>query len=153
MSSGLSLSERVSPVSAEVSLAMAQMSPATQWATVRCCLPSGEVRAPTRSSASWSAWPRSAMPCPDTWTTTSGRMVPEKTRTMLMRPTYGSDMVLMTSPSSGPFGSQRSPFTGLPSTVVTTGIGCSMGEGKACVMTSSSSANPTPCGAEAARTG
>ena len=35
-------------------------------------------------------------------------MVPEKTRTRLTLPTYGSDVVLTTSASSGPFGSQLS---------------------------------------------
>jgi hypothetical protein len=87
MSSGRSLLESVSPLSAVDSLATAQMSPAGQAATGRCCLPRGEVSAPTRSSASWSAWPRSASPCPDTCTTVSGRKVPEKTRTRLIRPT------------------------------------------------------------------
>ena len=87
ISSGFSLSDRVSPVSALASLATAQMSPAVHWATGRCCLPSGEVSAPIRSSLSWSAWPRSAMPCPDTCTVASGRSVPENTRTRLIRPT------------------------------------------------------------------
>ena len=87
MSSGCSLLDRVSPVSALVSLATAQMSPAGQAGTGRCCLPSGEVSAPTRSSMSWSACPRSASPCPDTWIPTSGRKVPENTRTRLTRPT------------------------------------------------------------------
>jgi len=52
ISSGRSLSDRVSPVSALPSFATAQMSPAAHWAMARCCLPSGEVSAPTRSS--WS---------------------------------------------------------------------------------------------------
>ena len=52
MSSGLSLSDSVSPVSAVLSFATAQMSPATQLAIGRCCLPSGEVMAPSRSSSS-----------------------------------------------------------------------------------------------------
>ena len=52
ISSGWSLSDSESPVSALVSLATAQMSPALHSPTVRCCLPSGEVSAPIRSS--WS---------------------------------------------------------------------------------------------------
>ena len=51
---------------------------------------------------------------------------------------------MITSASSGPFGSLASPVTGLPSSVVTPGIGCSLGAGNAWVITSSSSANPTP---------
>ena len=61
-SSGRLESERVSPVSAPVSLATAQMSPATHEAMPRCCLPSGEVSAPIRSSSSWSACPLAARP-------------------------------------------------------------------------------------------
>ena len=57
ISSGLSLSDSVSPVSAVLSLATAQMSPAAHWVTGRCCLPSGEVSAPIRSSSSWSSCP------------------------------------------------------------------------------------------------
>ena len=87
ISSGRSLSDSVSPVSALDSLATAQMSPAAHCGTGRCCLPSGEVSAPIRSSVSWSAWPRSARPCPDTCTVASGRSVPENTRTRLIRPT------------------------------------------------------------------
>ena len=83
----------------------------------------------------------------------SGRRVPENTRTRLIRPTYGSEVVFTTSASSGPSGSQDRPLAGLPSTVVTAGIGCSCGAGKACVITSSSSAMPMPCGADAASTG
>ena len=52
ISSGRSRSDRVSPVSAVPSLATAQMSPATHWATGRWTLPSGEVMAPMRSSTS-----------------------------------------------------------------------------------------------------
>jgi hypothetical protein len=52
MSSGRSLSDRVSPVSALVSFATAQISPAAQEAMLRCCLPSGDVSAPIRSSSS-----------------------------------------------------------------------------------------------------
>ena len=67
-------------------LATAQMSPAMHWVTGRCCLPSGEVSAPTRSSTSWSSCPLSARPCPETCTVASGRSVPEKTRTSETRP-------------------------------------------------------------------
>ncbi len=73
----------------------------------------------------------------------SGRSVPEKTRTRLMRPTYGSLVVLTTSATSGPSGSHVSPGAGPPSIVVISGRGCSMGEGKPAVITSSSSSMPT----------
>ena len=62
-------------------------------------------------------------------------------------------MVLTTSASSGPLGSEARPVTALPSGVVTDGIGCSAGEGKASVMISSSSSMPIFCGAEATSTG
>ena len=78
--------------------------------TGRCCLPSGQVSAPTRSSVSWSAWPCSTRPCPDTCTAASTCSVPENTRTRLTRPTYGSEVVLTTSASSGPAGSQDNPL-------------------------------------------
>src|SRR5262249_19463310 len=122
-SSGLAGSERVSPVSAVDSLATAQILPAGQDERGRCCLPSGEVSAPTRSSSSWSACPRASRPCPETCTAMSGRSVPENTRTRLIRPTNWSDVVLTTSASSGPSGSQASPDTGLPSILVTGGGG------------------------------
>ena len=76
----------MSPVSALPSRATAQMSPAGQAATGRSVAPSGEEMAPIRSSTSWSGWPRSAMPCPETWIGMSGRRVPEKTRTRETRP-------------------------------------------------------------------
>ena len=44
-------------------------------------------------------------------------------------------------------------MTGLPSGVVTAGRGCSAGEGKASVITSSSSSMPIRCGEETASTG
>ena len=47
-----------------------------------------------------------ARPCPDTCTVASGRSVPENTRTSEIRPTYGSVVVLTTSATSGPAGSQ-----------------------------------------------
>ena len=71
-------------------------------------------------------------------------MVPEKTRTRLTLPTYGSDVVLTTSASSGPFGSQLSLSRSLPCGVNTSGSGCSSGDGNPLVATSSSSSVPTP---------
>ena len=62
-------------------------------------------------------------------------------------------MVLTTSASSGPAGSQDSAVTGVPSRVVTMGSGCSSGDGKAWVITSSSSAMPMPRGEDTASTG
>ena len=49
--------------------------------------------------------------------------MPENTRTRLIRPTYGSEVVFTTSASSGPPGSEDSPLTGFPSGVVTVGSG------------------------------
>ena len=60
---------------------------------------------------------------------------------------------MTTSASSGPLGSAASPVTLFPSSVVTPGSGCSPGAGNAWVMTSSSSARPTPCGLEVVSTG
>ena len=87
MSSGCSFDDSVSPVSAVPSFATAQMFPAGHAVSGRCCLPSGEVSAPIRSSSSWSGCPRSARPCPETCTVMSGRSVPENTRTSEIRPT------------------------------------------------------------------
>ena len=47
----------------------------------------GELSAPTRSSTSWSSWPRSSRPWPETCTVVSGRSVPENTRTSEILPT------------------------------------------------------------------
>ncbi len=121
ITNGLSLSLRVSPVSARLSLAIAQMSPAMQAVLGRWSLPSGEDSAPMRSSSSWSGWPAADSwnweKCPDTCTVASGRTVPENTRTRLIRPTYGSEVVLTTSASRGPAGSQDRPVTVLPAIV------------------------------------
>jgi hypothetical protein len=54
--SGSDLSDSVSPVSALLSLPIAQMSPATTTGAGRCCLPSGKDSVPMRSSSSWSTW-------------------------------------------------------------------------------------------------
>lgn len=116
-----------------------------QCGTVRWCLPNGEDSAPTRSSTSWSSWPRSSMPCPETWTVSSGRRVPEKTRTRLIRPTYGSEEVFTTSAASGPPGSQVSCACEVPWGVVTCGTSRSSGVGKPPVISSSSSTVPMPC--------
>ena len=74
-----------------------------------------------RSSSSWSSWPRSwslnSEKCPDTCTVASGWTVPENTRVRLIRPTYGSDVVLTTSATRVPAGSQPSPSTVLPAAV------------------------------------
>jgi hypothetical protein len=153
ISAGSSFAESVSPVSACASFATATRSPATANSTGRCVLPSGLDRAPTFSSTSWSGWPRSAMPWPETCTGRSGRSVPEKTRTSEIRPTYGSEVVLTTSATSGPSGSQPSGALGSPSGVVTAGIRCSPGAGKPWVTSSSSSRVPTPVSAETGITG
>ena len=52
--------------------------------------------------------------CPETCTGASGRRVPEKTRTRDSLPTYGSEVVLMTSASSGPSGVTRERFEHFP---------------------------------------
>ena len=54
ISSGWSRDDSVSPVSAVDSFATAQTDPARHSVSGRCCLPRGEVSAPTRSSSSWS---------------------------------------------------------------------------------------------------
>ena len=74
----------------------------------------------------------------------SGRSVPQKTRTRLTRPTYGSVVVFTTSATSGPAGSAVSGSRGSPSGVVTGGSGCSSGDGKPRVTRSSSSRMPSP---------
>ncbi len=106
-----------------------------------------------RSSVSWSGWPRASIPCPETCTALSGRSVPEKTRTSETRPTYGSIVVLTTSATSGPFGSQVSGSRGSPSTPATAGRSCSSGDGKALVSTSSSASRPTLVSAQTGITG
>ncbi len=158
--SGVSLLDKVSPVSARLSRPMEHRSPATTWSQGRWVLPSGIDKAPIRSSSSWSSWPTeelssSGLPkkdakCPDTCTVASGRTVPEKTRTRLTRPTYGSEVVLTTSATSGPSGSQVSAGPALPSGVKTSGMGCSSGEGKPATTRSSSSVTPA---ADVASTG
>ncbi len=152
-SSGSSLAETVSPVSALASLVTATMSPATAKSTGRSVAPSGVNRCPTRSSASWSSCPRSASPCPTTCTDRSGLSVPENTRSSDTRPTYGSTVVLTTSATSGPAGSQRSGSCGLPSMPVTGGTACSTGVGNALVSTSSRASAPSPEEPQAASTG
>ncbi len=90
-SSGSSLAEIVSPVSAVDTFVTAHMSPATHCETGRSVAPSGEKMWPIRSSASWSfagsQFPRAVAAWPDTWTARSGRSVPENTRTSETRPT------------------------------------------------------------------
>ena len=152
-SSGLSLAEMVSPVSAVVDLVSATMSPAMQVGTSRTVEPSGEYRWAKRSSASWSGWPRSARPWPEMCTAVSGRSVPENTRTRLTRPTYGSMVVLTTSATSGPLGSQVSGARGVASRPVTAGSGCSSGDGKPLTSTSSSASRPSRVSAQTGITG
>ena len=74
----------------------------------------------------------------------SGLMVPEKTRTRLTLPTYGSEVVFTTSASRGPPGSHASLGFGTPSGLNTSGSWCSGGAGKALVAISSSSDVPRP---------
>src|SRR4029453_1217612 len=96
----------VSPVSARVSRPIAPRSPATTRVAGTWLRPNGCASAPIRSSSSWSSWPvaspKNAVRCPDTCTAWSGTRVPEKTRTRLSRPTYGSLGVLTTSATSAP---------------------------------------------------
>ena len=79
--SGEATSESVSPVSARLSFATAQMSPATQVGTDCWVLPNGEESEPMRSSTSWSSCMLPAAKCPDTCPGASGRSVPLNTRT------------------------------------------------------------------------
>ena len=103
------------------------MSPAIACSIGRRVAPSGEKICPTRSSASWSGWPRSPPPCPDTCTAVSGVSVPENTRRIDSRPWYGSTDVRTTSASSGPDGSQLSVGVGLPNRPITAGGSSSVG--------------------------
>ena len=57
----------------------------------------------------------------------SGSRVPEKTRTRLTRPTYGSLVVFTTSATSGPSGSQVTGSAAAPAGVNASGLGCSDG--------------------------
>ena len=72
--------------------------------------------------------------------------MPENTRTSETRPTYGSMVVLTTSATSGPAGSQVSGSCGVPSRSVTGGSACSSGDGNALVSTSSSASEAEPGG-------
>ena len=92
---------------------IAQMSPATAQSAGRWVLPERDrqradplvlvvVLVARRAS------PKNDEKWPETCTVASGRSVPEKTRTRLTRPTYGSVVVLTTSATSGPSGSQVS---------------------------------------------
>ncbi len=58
--------------------------------------------------------PVASRPWPHRCTESSGRRVPEKTRTSETRPTYGSEDVFTTSATSGPSGSQTGAGRGLP---------------------------------------
>ncbi len=101
--------ERVSPVSARVRRPIAHRSPATTASAVTRVRPKGYDSAPSFSSSSWSSWPCSApkndVKWPDTCTAWSAVRVPEKTRTRLSRPTYGSLVVFTISATSTPLGS------------------------------------------------
>ena len=154
---GSSTEESVSPVSARVSRPIAHRSPATIREAGTWLRPNGCASAPIRSSSSWSSWPepspKNDATWPDTCTAWSGDRVPEKTRTRLSRPTYGSLVVLTISATSGPSGSDEIAAVALPAGVNTSGAGCSAGEGKARVMRSSSSVQPTPVVEQTGTTG
>ena len=75
----------------------------------------------------------------------SGSRVPEKTRTTLTRPTYGSLVVFTTSATSGPDGSHGAGAGRRAGSGVNTSGGvCSGGDGKPRTIRSSSSVQPTP---------
>ena len=140
-----------------VSRPIAQMSPATTRSAGAWVRPNGCDSAPIRSSSSWSGWPASspknAVKWPETCTVWSGASVPEKTRTRLSRPTYGSLVVFTTSATSGPSGSQVIGAAASPEGVKTSGEGCSAGDGKPRTARSSSSAHPTPVSEHTGTTG
>ncbi len=79
--------------------------------------------------------------------------MPEKTRTRLSRPTYGSLVVLTTSATSGPSGSQAIAPAAAPEGLNTSGEGCSAGDGNARTARSSSSVQPTPVAEQTGTTG
>ena len=144
ISSGSSLAESVSPVSARVSLATAQMSPAMHCGdgALRLAQRRGEradplvdvvvlVAAVGRGRARRRARSRPGAGC-------RRRPGPGE-----IRPTYGSVVVLTTSATSGPSGSQVSgPARLAVGAWSPAGTSCSSGDGKAWVITSSSSAVP-----------
>ncbi len=83
---GVPFGARVSPVVVSDSLATATRSPAGTSATGSCSLPRRVNRAWSRSSV----WLRGLV------STASGRMVPDRTRSIEILPTYGSARVLKT---------------------------------------------------------
>ena len=149
--------DSVSPVSARLSRPIEAMSPATTRAAGTWCWPKGWARAPIRSSSSWSSWPASsakkAEKWPETCTDASGTRVPEKTRTMLTRPTYWSLLVRTTSATSGASGSQVTVPAPAPLGLKDSWAGCSAGDGKPRTHRSRSSAHPRPSVAHTASTG
>ena len=154
---GSSIAESVSPVSARESRPMAHRSPATTESAGTSVRPNGYDSAPSFSSSSWSSCPCSApkndAKWPDTCTACSAVSVPEKTRTRLSRPTYGSLVVLTISATSGPLGSQSIASATAPAGVKTSGEGCSCGDGNPVTARSSSSAQPTPVWEQTGTTG
>ena len=79
--------------------------------------------------------------------------MPEKTRTTLTRPTYGSLVVFTTSATSGADGSHGAVPAGAPAGVNTSGGVCSGGDGKPRTIRSSSSVQPTPVAEQTGITG
>jgi hypothetical protein len=85
-------------------------------------------------------------------TVESGRIRPENTRNSVMRPTYGSEIVLKTNVVNGPAGSPLRSCSS-PSFVITLTGGRSAGDGKASTMNSATRSTPIPCDADPHNTG
>ncbi len=90
--------------------------------TLAVSMPDGTASGPTRSSSSWSGCAGSGDPVnrlrwPETCTTSSTLSVPLYTRTSDRRPANWSDVVRITSATSGPYGSPDSESRSPPSGV------------------------------------
>ena len=138
---GRSLADSVSPVSAVVSLGTITISPAMAEPRGLSSAPTAAWICPIRSSLSWSALRE---PWPETCSTSSARIVPEKIRTIDSRPAKGSVVVRMTCATSGASGSVCGTGSSPPEGAEAAGLGCRDGVGKPCSISRSSSSTPTP---------
>ena len=149
ISAGAAGSDSVSPVSARVSRATATMSPATPESTGVSVPPSTAEMAPTRSSTSWSSWPRSSAGEPGE---VAGHVHGGVGHQGPREDPHDADpadvrvrrRLRPPRPPAGRRGRTSSGSRGSPSGVVTAGAGCSNGEGNPRTTTSSSSAVAEP---------
>ena len=155
----LSGEEMVSPVSAVVSFGSITISPAMADAWGFSSVPTARWMTPILSSSSWSrSFSSSATSsknerCPDTWTTSSVRSVPEKIRTIESRPANGSVVVRITWATSGAAGSDGAGGCSSPVSFTGWGFGWRLGVGKPCSMRLNSSSVPRPLDCTTGTTG